>query len=306
VQLFKLTVVIPTYNPGLANLRQTVGGLKEQDLPVSDWECIVVDNASTNDSVDMIDLGWHPNFRVVREERQGLTFARLRGFRESKADLIVFVDDDNILAPDYLSAGVSLFRKHPTLGTAGGRSVGIFEKEPLYWMEDFFGLLAVRPVACPQTLTTDLSGGYPTVSPIGAGMFVSRGCFSHYATFIEAGKDIAQDRTGNNLSSGGDNEINIVALKAGYAVGYFPELSLQHLINKERLEINYLKQLSYSSSRSWVKLLRRHKISPWAPVSKFSLPFRRIKAFLSYQPWKSPSAAIKYAGACGMFKGLSE
>jgi glycosyltransferase involved in cell wall biosynthesis len=305
-QHLKISVVIPTYNPGLENLQQTLNGLKKQNLPLDEWECIIVDNASVNHTLALIDTAWHPNFRIVKEDKQGLTFARLKGYEESKANTIILVDDDNILDPGYLLTALTIFDKHPKLGVAGGKSVGVFESAPGEWFQPFYGLIAVRPQAQPQTITSSLSNGYPLISPIGAGMVLSRKCFEQYYNYIKSNNSVVKDRTGNNLSSGGDNEINIVALKSGFEVGYFPELSLKHLINNGRLAISYLKRLSYSSNRSWVAVLSAHNICPWPPINNLTLLPRKIKAFFTYKPWKNPTNAIKYHGACGMFKGLSE
>jgi glycosyltransferase involved in cell wall biosynthesis len=304
--LFKIAVIIPTYNPSLKNLELALTGLKNQDLPLTEWECIIVDNASTNGVIQLADTAWHPNLKVVKEARPGLTFARLKGFEECRAEIIVFVDDDNVLNPDYLSTGISLFSEHPKLGVAGGKTVGSFETDHDEWLKEFYGLVAVRTPDVEEVISNSLSGGYPAICPIGAGMLVTSTCFNHYYQSIKNSNKVIQDRTGTNLSSGGDNEINIIALKTGFDIGYFSRLSLVHLIDKGRLEISYLKKLNYASSRSWIKLLHAHQICPWKPISTFSLPFRKAKAFVNYRPWSHPANAIKYSGACGMFKGLSE
>jgi glycosyltransferase involved in cell wall biosynthesis len=304
---FKISVIISTYNPKLSNLQQALDGLKGQDLPLTDWECIIVDNASTNATLTEMDTNWHPHIKIVKELRQGLTFARIKGYEQSSADLLVFVDDDNILAANYLSVAIAMFKKFPDLGVAGGKSIGVFEQDAPEWLQEFYSLLAVRPQAHPQTIISGLSNGYPPVAPIGACMVISRHGFRHYYNYInKLNKRIIQDRVGTNLSSGGDNEINIIALKNGYEVGYFPDLSLKHLIGKERLEPHYLKRLNYASSRSWVKLLYAHNICPWQPIMGVSLFLRHAKAYFTYKAWKSPAHSIKFYGACGMFKGLSE
>lgn len=305
-QNLKISVVIPTYNPGLFNLQQTINGLKNQQLPLDAWELIIVDNASVNNTLQSIDTGWHPNFKIVQENKQGLTFARLKGYEESNAELIILVDDDNILDPDYLSVALDLFNEYPKLGVAGGKSIGVFESQPDEWFRQFYSLIAVRPDDHPQAITSDLQKGYPGIAPIGAGMVLRRKCFEQYYNYIKSNNSVIKDRTGTSLSSGGDNEINIVALKSGFEVGYFPQLSLQHLINNDRLAVPYLKRLSYSSNRSWVTVLNAHDICPWQPISNLSLLPRQLKAFFTYKPWKNTASGITYSGVCGMLKGLSE
>ena len=101
----EISVIICTRNPREDYLRRTLDALKAQSLPKDQWELLVVDNASDAPLAGRFDLSWHPNARHVREEKVGLTHARLHGIAASQADLLVFVDDDNVLRPDYLRAG---------------------------------------------------------------------------------------------------------------------------------------------------------------------------------------------------------
>ena len=95
-------------------------------------------------STTHLDLSWHPNARVVREDKLGLTFARLRGFAEAKGELIVMVDDDNVLAPDYLKTAVRIAEKHPMLGAFGGKCLPEFEVEPPEWLKGITSGLGLR------------------------------------------------------------------------------------------------------------------------------------------------------------------
>ncbi len=91
-----------------------------------------------------LKLGWHPHARVVREESLGLTFARLRGFAEARGELIVMVDDDNVLAPDYLATAARIAEEQPPLGAFGGKCLPEFEVEPPDWIEDVRKALGLR------------------------------------------------------------------------------------------------------------------------------------------------------------------
>ncbi len=97
-----ISTILCTHNPRPDYLRRTLEGLRRQDIKKDDWELVVVDNACDPPFAKLADLGWHPRARVVCERTLGLTEARLRGLRESRGDLIVFVDDDNVLADNYL------------------------------------------------------------------------------------------------------------------------------------------------------------------------------------------------------------
>ena len=62
-----------------------------------------MDNASKTALSDSVDISWHPRGLHVREMQLGLTAARATGIGIATADLLVFVDDDNVLGLDYLS-----------------------------------------------------------------------------------------------------------------------------------------------------------------------------------------------------------
>src|SRR5271154_1339560 len=98
----EVSVIICTHNPRLHYLRRTLDALAEQTLPKDRWELLLIDNMSREPVSSAWDLSWHPNARHVREEALGLTNARLRGIRESKGEYLVFIDDDNVAAADYL------------------------------------------------------------------------------------------------------------------------------------------------------------------------------------------------------------
>jgi len=111
-----LSVIICTHNPRPDYFERCLGALKAQTLPWNQWELIVVDNRSDKPVATRIDLSWHRNSRIVREERLGLTPARLCGIQSSKAELLVFVDDDNVLDHDFLEEVLRVADEKPFLG----------------------------------------------------------------------------------------------------------------------------------------------------------------------------------------------
>jgi len=300
----QLSVVIPTYNPDTARLEQTLAALKGQSLVVEQWELIIIDNNSSNGFDQQFDLSWHPAAKVVKEAKQGLTYARLRGFNESTGGTIVMVDDDNILNSDYLENVLFIFGQNLKLGAIGGKSIPQFETEPPEWLGEFYGSLALRNLG-DEPLTASWSNQYPTVAPIGAGMAIRRKALSAYIKKITSGKSSITDRTGNSLSSGGDNDMVIEILKGGWQVGYFPELVLHHIIPAQRIQPAYLARLLNNTNKSWIQLLQSQGINPWKKLSKSGALFRKAKAWFTYRAWKGKPNYIKWQGACGMFDGLA-
>ena len=296
-----LSVILPTHAPHVGRLGRALEGLKLQSLSYDRWELVVVDNRSP-DPVRP-DLGWHPHTRVVREDRLGLTHARLAGGASTRGDVLVFVDDDNVLSSNYLAAALELFANHPRLGAAGGKSVPEWETPPSGWVHEFAGTLALRDLGNEARVCGPSETGYPTCAPIGAGMAVRRSAWNAYTHSLAGDRTSPSDRTGQNLSSGGDNDIVLHVLRAGWQVGYFPQLSLTHLIPETRIIRGYLARLNDGISKSWVQVVARHDICPWPPANRRTVPLRKVRAYFRYKAWAGPAEYIRWKGACGNFEG---
>src|SRR6516162_144183 len=121
-----LSVILCTHNPRHDYLCRVPASPRGQTLPDEQWEFLVVDNSSKQPLGEIWDISWHPRGRHVREAELGLTPARVRGIQESSGELLVFVDDDNLLAPDFLARVTAMSARYPGLGVFGA---GILEPE---------------------------------------------------------------------------------------------------------------------------------------------------------------------------------
>ncbi len=111
-----ISVVIPVRN-GASMLSRCLEALR-QSRGV-DWECIVVDDGSTDDSVGVARrLG----ARILRAEAPGSGPGRARnlGAAEARAPLLFFVDADVLVRPDTLAEFVALFEENPSIAAAFG------------------------------------------------------------------------------------------------------------------------------------------------------------------------------------------
>ena len=302
----RLSVILCAHDPPPEHLRRALAALRSQTLPQAKWELLLIDNASAQ-PVDPALVAWHPRGRVVREDQLGLTRARARGISEARADLLVFCDDDNLLMPDYLAVAEQLFGRRKNLGAAGGKALPSYATPLPDWVEPFAGQLAVRDLGdkCQIASWVNLDFGdraYPACSPIGAGLVLRREIADEYIWALEA-SPLIPDRIGEKLSSGGDCALVLTALEMGREVGYFPELELTHLIPVERLQLAYLARLNRASSESWVRVLARHGIFPWEPISRGTVWPRQMRAFFARRAWEGPANYFQWAGACGIFAG---
>lgn len=223
-------------------LARALQALKEQDLPSSEWELLVIDNASERPVREMCDVSWHPNSRHVREEKLGLVPARLRGIRESTGSVLLFVDDDNVLQSDYLREALRIAREWPILGAWGGHVEGVFEVEPSSEALEYLWMLGVKNVATVQWSNATFDNH---AIPIGAGMCVRRPVALRYATAVTNSPYRQRlDREGPGLVSGGDADLALTACDAGLGSGIFPTLVVRHLIPRHRVEPQYIIRLA--------------------------------------------------------------
>ncbi|MBS0662242.1 MAG: glycosyltransferase family 2 protein [Verrucomicrobia bacterium] len=305
----EIAVVISTHRPHAGRLARTLAGLRAQTLAPAHWELVLVDNAS-QPPVDPAALAESApsHLRLVVESTLGLTAARRAGVRSTQAPLIVMVDDDNVLAPDYLARVAGHFAAQPRIGALGGRSRPEFERAPPDWAREFDDLIACRDLG-DQPLVGDghpppgdpRQIAYPRFAPIGAGLAIRRVALRRWLD--DAAPGSLSDRRGQDLSSSGDNDIILHLLRDGWQVGYFPDLQLTHLIPSTRTAADYLARLNRGIQRSWMQVLARHGASPWGPLSRSGARFRMIKAWFTYRAWQGPVQQIRWQGACGHFEG---
>src|SRR5262249_22880423 len=119
-----VSVVIPNHNGvtprnGLKYLELVLPSLRAQTI--QDFDVTVVDDASTDGSVDYLERSW-PQVRVVAlEANAGFAAAVNRGIDASDGELVALVNNDVELAPDWLEELVGELRRDPGLGFVTGK-----------------------------------------------------------------------------------------------------------------------------------------------------------------------------------------
>jgi hypothetical protein len=274
-----ITVAICTRDPEILRLMRVCEALRKQSLPSAEWNLLVVDNGSQTPLRDRLDVGWHSRAAFVDESTPGLTPARLAAIDASTGDL-VFVDDDNLLRPNYLEAASMILRDVPWVGAFGGSVELEFGVSPPAWTEMFHGLLAARRV--DRDMWSNLYVGNPAL-PCGAGMVVRREVAEAYRMLVEKDpRRQAMDRKGQSLVSDGDTDLALTACDLGLGCGQFAQLTLRHVIPSSRFELEYLERLAHGMAYSGVCLraLReetRHEVKTpgrWEKLRSLGQDFR--------------------------------
>jgi glycosyltransferase involved in cell wall biosynthesis len=238
------SVVVCTFNR-CASLADTLDAIGAQQLPPAfDWELIVVDNNSSDDTRGTVErfAATRPDLavRYAFEPKQGLSNARNHGIGLACGEFLFFTDDDVLPATDWLATLVQGMREHGC-DAAGGYIEPLWQAEPPLWLtERFYGFLAVR---------TDSEG--PKVArteeemPFGANLAFRRAVFDRIGLF-----DPHLGRKGNVLAGGEEIDVLMRVVHSGGRVVYFPAARVLHKVEAFRLTKRYFRRWRYQCSRN--------------------------------------------------------
>lgn len=249
-----VSVILCTHNPRPIQFGWALTSLESQTLPKDQFEVVVVDNASKVPLVEDDVRGTRGlDLRVVSEPKLGLTHARCTGILDARAELLVFLDDDNYLLPDYLEKAISIAASEPVIGIFGGIASALHEEPVSAWQEKFLPILGIRNYGGePITSRENRWGEW---EPIGAGMTCRRVIAEEFIRVVRE-SDLAKElgRKGRQLKSGEDSLFARLAVDAGFACSYQPALRLFHFIRADRLHSMYLARMKFWQGRSHVIL----------------------------------------------------
>ncbi|MBW2108535.1 MAG: glycosyltransferase, partial [Deltaproteobacteria bacterium] len=105
-----VSVIIPTFNRATM-LKEAIESVLEQD--VADFELIVVDDGSTDETPAVLAKYPAPPLHIVSQVHQGVSAARNAGLKKAAGGLIAFLDSDDLWLPGKLAAQMEFFENHP-------------------------------------------------------------------------------------------------------------------------------------------------------------------------------------------------
>ena len=110
----KVSVVIPTKNRS-GQIAQTIEHIESQTIPRDQYEVIVIDNDSADDTRKVLEqrARTYSNLKFGLEEKPGAAATRNTGIRMAKGELVVFIDDDVQAEPGLIQAHLQYHQKNP-------------------------------------------------------------------------------------------------------------------------------------------------------------------------------------------------
>lgn len=222
-----ISVIICTHNRAQF-LPGALRSVMYQGFPSTAYEVIVVDNASTDRTCDVV-AGFHKggNVRYEYEPKLGLNNARNTGWRAARGTYAAYLDDDAFAEPGWLAAIRDGFAAAGGPAIIGGRVDPIWEAQRPAWLSD--GAAAALTIIDWGTRVRPLAE-VPREWLVGVNFAMPIALLKELGGF-----DPRLERLGNRLLSNGDTFLQRLAQRRGYTCLYHPQMRVRHLVPAARL-----------------------------------------------------------------------
>ena len=134
------SVVVATYNRA-SLLKKTLKSLARQDIPKNEYEVLVINDGSTDETEEIITAfkNTHPDLNLIylTQENRGVAAARNLGTGHAKGHVVFFTDDDCVVPPDWISTLAKAYERHPEVAGAGGWYQYPEEKNEKSWFVNY-------------------------------------------------------------------------------------------------------------------------------------------------------------------------
>lgn len=236
-----VSIIIPTRNRSKW-ITSAIKSFIKQDFPSSQYEIIVVDNGSTDNTREITEQAASlnkNNIRYIYEPVPGLLSGRHCGASEATGEILVFVDDDIEASSGWLSAIIAEF-EDKSVHMAGGSSLPMYEVDPPKWVDKYCSWKEDQ-LTCGSLSLLNKGNGRMEIDPVfvwGLNFAIRR------KTLFELG-GFHPDNIPKHLQHfQGDGETGL-ALKMkekGLKAVYAPGAKVYHCIPRERLTVTYFEK----------------------------------------------------------------
>ena len=238
-----LNVLIATHNGGEV-LGRTLAGYAALDIQSTDYKLIIVDNASTDNTQDIItQFAGQLNIHSIYEPRPGKNTAMNTGLAAIDSNIIIMSDDDSIPHQGFFEQWMEAFERMPDIDLFGGAIIPLFDVEPAAWIMErqsrFEELYAQRQNIPAGPISPDRIYG-PNMAM--------------RAKVTQSGLKF-DDRIGPNATRkksyamGSETAFLREAVRAGFQTGFAPTPTVSHIVRPEQIQPDYINGRAYRMGR---------------------------------------------------------
>jgi GT2 family glycosyltransferase len=276
------------------DLLEALESIYASDYP--DFKVVVVDNDSTDGSADAVEENFPQAHLIRNPENTGVSMGRNTGWRYAdenyEFDYVIFLDDDTVVTPNFLTRLVEAYQQHPEAGVLAGKAFTSFEKNQLMSVgiraNLYSGLVYDLGVGendngqYDEPREIDAAGGFAFM--VRADLFRQLNAFDeHYSPY-----------------GWEDVDFSLRAREAGYTVRYVPDAKLCHKGTKagRKPKAGYER----NKIKNYLYLLKQHANPLQKICCVFAVPMKGVYVVL--QMIFSGNANVITSQFRGFFEGL--
>jgi len=225
----------------------------QQDVAPDAYEIVVVDNGSTDDTKQTVEVVQQrcERVRYVHEPRLGLSVARNTGARHARGAIVCFGDDDALAAPDFVQEVLSSFQD-PGVACVGGKIVASWPQEtPPEWFSPRYGNV-VGQTSFGETARWLTGNEFP----FGGNLSIRREVLERVGGFNES-----LGKKGQNNLWGEEMDLCHRLQDSGLRFLYNPRACVRHLVGRHRATKQYFVESIFGKgvTEGYQKLTHRGK-----------------------------------------------
>jgi glycosyltransferase involved in cell wall biosynthesis len=235
-----------------ASLQRMLDSVAQARIPEGlRWEFIVVDNGSTDATPSVLaEFAKILPLRSLVEPIPGAAYARNRGAADSRGELVLWIDDDVMVDPEWLSAYVEAAKRFPDAGFFAGNVTPVLEEPVSEWFaahaeHPTLGILmARRRYSQPSSLITKEN------LPFSVNMGVRGDLQRRHRFDPRLGVSPLHNRTGE------ETNFLLEIMQAGAEGVSVPSANVRHFITASRQTTDYVRRYFAAHGETWA-LVRR-------------------------------------------------
>jgi GT2 family glycosyltransferase len=255
-----LSVLVATRDRA-ESLARTLDSLAAQEAQGLDWELVVVDNGSRDETPIVLErFGKALPLVVLAEPRPGKNRALNQALDHARGRLLVFTDDDVIVSPGWLRSLAVAAERWPEASVFGGPIEAVFPPGTAAWIRDPAFVLASEAFgAKPKS-----EEGYTDALPFGANLAIRASVFAGLR-FDEGVGPVA----GVSYAQGSEYELLTRLRKHGERVVHVPDAQVAHVIQPHQVELEWLFGRAERIGRGSARVKRKRvprTVFGWIPL----------------------------------------
>jgi glycosyltransferase involved in cell wall biosynthesis len=293
-----ISVIVCTYNRE-RYIGKCLKHLHNQRADKKLYEVIIVDNNSTDQTAEICKAAvtnyTETTYKYFFEPIQGHSQSRNRGIRESKGNIIAFLDDDAFTSSEYISNLNSFFTSHPEATAIGGKIIPVYEGDAPAWMSRY-----LLPLVAAQDMGDQIKKFTGRKFPIGANMAFRKQAFDQYGLF---NTDLG--RKGSGLEGGDEKDVFDRLKQNNETIYYVPDVLIEHIIPQKRVELAYIRGLGIGVGTSERKRIRESgKVIDKIFEEFYKIAGTGILALLYFLQGKFSAGIMLIRFRCWVIQGL--